>query len=151
MQSPLVRIANHLPGPVRRQLQPDRIDMISQFARFGAVGTLGFVVDAIVVYATRGSIGLYWGGAVAYLAAATTTWFANRIWTFRSAPRKAPLQQWMRFLTANALGFMLNRGAYALLISVWEFAWSHPIIAVAAGSITGMALNFHLSRRLVFR
>lgn len=151
MEAFLERMSLRLPHPVRRHLPPARIAAATQFFRFGVVGTLGFVVDTAVVYATRPGLGLYWGGAVAYLAAATTTWAVNRLWTFRAATKANALRQWALFLAANALGFLLNRGTYALLVTLWEAAWKEPVIAVAAGSIAGMALNFHLSRRIVFK
>jgi len=151
MEALLIQISRRLPMPLRAWLDTGRLAALSQFLRFGLVGTLGFVVDTATVYATRSTLGLYWGGAAAYVVAATTTWLANRLWTFRSTSRASPLRQWMLFLAANALGFVLNRGTYALLVSVWDIAWKQPIVAVAAGSIAGMVLNFHLSRRIVFR
>ncbi len=151
MEAFLARLSLRLPLPVRRHLPADRIATAAQFLRFGVVGTLGFVVDTAVVYGTRPLIGLYWGGAAAYLVAATATWTFNRLWTFHAAPRTAALRQWALFLSTNALGFALNRGTYALLVSLWDTAWRHPVLAVAAGSLVGMALNFHLSRSIVFK
>lgn len=147
----LARLSLCLPLPVRRHLPAARLAATAQFLRFGVVGTLGFVVDTAVVYGTRPLLGLYWGGAAAYLVAATTTWAVNRLWTFHAAPRGAPLRQWALFLSTNALGFALNRGTYALLVSLWDTAWREPVLAVAAGSLAGMALNFHLSRNIVFK
>lgn len=151
MDAFLARLSLRLPSPLRRHLPAERIAMAGQFLRFGLVGALGFVVDTAIVYSTRPLLGLYWGGAVAYLGAATTTWAVNRLWTFRTAPRAAAFRQWALFLSTNALGFALNRGTYALLVTAWDMAWREPIIAVAAGSLAGMALNFHFSRTIVFK
>jgi putative flippase GtrA len=104
-----------------------------------------------VVYGTRAIIGLYWGGAVAYLAAATTTWLFNRVWTFRGRGSGPAHRQWAKFLAVNLIGFVLNRGTYAVLITFSPTAAANPVLAILAGTAAGMFLNFHFSRRLVFR
>ena len=122
-----------------------------QFLQFGLVGLSGFVVDVVVVYALRGSVGLVWAGLAAYLAAATSNWALNRIWTFRDARRDPLVLQWLSFLGANAVGFVLNRGTYLLLIALVPLCARQPVFAIAAGVAAGMLVNFNLSRRLVFR
>jgi putative flippase GtrA len=122
-----------------------------QFLRFGTVGTFGFLVDTATVYATRGALGLYGAGVVAFLVAATANWALNRAWTFRGMGSGSAHSQWAKFLAANSIGFVLNRGAYFVLVTVSTLCAANPVIAVGAGSITGMFANFTLSRRLVFR
>ena len=63
----------------------------------------------------------------------------------------AILIQWARFLAANFTGFLLNRGTYAVLVTFVAVAAREPVIATSAGAVAGMFVNFHLSRRLVFR
>lgn len=62
-----------------------KLPVLAQFLRFGTVGVAGFLVDTATVYATRGALGLYGAGMVAYLTAATANWLLNRIG--RSAAR----------------------------------------------------------------
>ncbi len=131
--------------------KPPRVHVLWQFLRFGVVGALGFLVDTATVYLLLGSLGVYWAGAVAYPVAATFNWAINRSWTFRGLGSGSALAQWGRFMGANLLGFGLNRGTYFVLVSVSPFVAGHPVIAVAAGAIAGLAANFSLSRRLVFR
>jgi len=122
-----------------------------QFLRFGSVGFVGFLVDTAVVYGTRGWIGLYWSGLLSYLFAATCTWGLNRIWTFRGIGSGPLYRQWLAFLAANGLGFVLNRGAYVLLVTFSATCAAHPVLAILAGIVAGMFVNFHLSRKVVFR
>ena len=63
------------------------------------------------------SLGLYGAGLVSYFVAATGTWLFNRLWTFRGRGSGPAHRQWARFLAANLLGFTLNRGTYALLVT----------------------------------
>jgi putative flippase GtrA len=128
-----------------------RIQLLRQFIRFGIIGTAGLVPDTITVYATRGWLGLYGAGVVAYFVAATFTWSLNRAWTFRGQGSGKAHHQWLRFLAANGVGFVFNRGTYAILVTVSPLCHDHPVIAIAAGALVSMFLNFGLSRRLVFR
>lgn len=145
----------HLSGWLPRWAQPfatsRRIATLVQFMMFGTVGVAGFSVDTVTVYALRGALGLYVAGILSYLTAATVTWVLNRVWTFRGLGSGPVHHQWARFLVVNLGGFVLNRGAYALLVTFVPFCAEQPVYAVAAGAITGMFLNFSLSRTMVFR
>ena len=140
-----------MPPPLRRIATPARVVLAQEFLRFGVVGVIGFLVDTTTVYGLRGALGLYGAGAVAYVTASTSNWILNRIWTFRGRSTGRAHHQWMKFLMANLIGFVLNRGTYALLVTFVAIAAAQPVIAIAAGSIAGMFVNFSLSRRLVFR
>jgi putative flippase GtrA len=148
----LLRLASWLPRSLRDQATEARIRLLIQFAMFGTVGLVGFIVDTATVYGLRRAVGLYVAGAAAYFTGASTTWFCNRFWTFRHlAGRDRWHVQWARFLTANLGGFVINRGVYALLVTFVDVAAREPVIAVFAGAVAGVTLNFNLSRKMVFR
>ena len=134
-----------------RIVGPARALSLLEFLKFGVVGTTGFVVDASTVYATRSMLGLYGAGMVAYLFGATSNWMLNRAWTFRGKGSQPAYRQWAMFLVANSLGFVLNRGTYAILVTFVALCAAQPVWAVAAGAIAGLGANFFLSKRLVFR
>jgi len=121
------------------------------FFRFAAVGVVGFAVDATILMLMLSlGTGFYSGRACSYVAAASCTWALNRSWTFRdTSSRRA--RQWAQFLAVNSIGGAVNYGVYALIVSqLGGASVALPILAVAAGSICGLALNFLLSKRLVF-
>jgi len=121
-----------------------------EFVRFGLVGVVGFLVDAgALTLAVGYSFDLYSARVISFSCAVTTTWFLNRVFTFRSTSANL-VGQWARFALVNAIGGLLNYGTYALL--VWQVALVsiEPIIGVAAGSIVGMIVNFTLSKHYVF-
>lgn len=122
-----------------------------QFLRFGAVGAVGFVVDTGLVYGLRGAIGIYAAGALAYLGAASFTWLFNRIWAFRGAAHQPAIRQWGVFLATQSIGFVVNRGVFAALVMGSAICAEHPVIAIFAGMVAGMFLNFAFARRYVFR
>jgi len=125
--------------------------LVTEFMKFGTVGAMGFLVDTAMVYGLRYPLGLYAAGVVSYLLAASTTWLLNRLWTFRGTGSGPAHHQWLRFLIANLFGFVLNRGTFAVLVTVSTLCAAQPVFAVAAGTLAGMFLNFGLSRRFVFR
>jgi putative flippase GtrA len=151
MHSLLLRLAAQLPAPARRLATDARLRVLVQFLMFGTVGVIGFLADTATVYALRHSLGLYGAGALAYGVAASVTWLLNRLWTFRGQGSGRAHRQWARFMLVNSAGFVLNRGAYAALVTFVPFCADQPVYAVGAGAIVGMFLNFRLSRTMVFR
>ncbi len=152
MQTVMLRpLMLRVPSPLRPLATPARMRMAWQFMRFGVVGLTGLVMDTAIVYALRGALGLYGAGVVSYLVVASINWMLHRIWTFRGQGSGKAHHQWLRFLAANLVGFVLNRGTYALLVTFVAVAAAQPVIATSAGAVAGMFVNFSLSRRLVFR
>jgi putative flippase GtrA len=148
MQTTLYRL---LPRTWRQSANPARLIMATQFIRFGVVGVVGLIVDTATVYGLRHALGVYGAGLVAYVTAASSNWLLNRIWTFRGQGSGSAHRQWARFMVTNLAGFVLNRGTYAALVTFMPAAAEQPIIAIAAGAIAGLLVNFNLSRRHVFR
>ena len=127
--------------------------LITQFVQFGTVGTAGFVVDSAFVYTAHFAfgVGLIPAGLLSFVVSATSTWFLNRIWTFRGSNRSRIHHEWLRYLATNSAGFVLNRGVYVALIATSSLCNLHPALALAAGSIAGLGVNFSMSRLIVFR
>lgn len=125
--------------------------LVAQFLKFGTIGTFAFVVDTAIVYSLRPFMNLYIAGLISYCIVATMNWVLNRVWTFRGHGTARPAHhQWIRFMLANLLGLVLNRGTYAVLIATVALCRSQPVIAIAAGAVAGMMINFTLSKKAVF-
>jgi putative flippase GtrA len=125
-----------------------------RFSRFIAVGIIGFLVDAGVLWLAIhwAHLGLYLGRLVSFLTAATATWYLNRVFTYRD--RAAPgghSRQWMSYLSVSSLGAAINYGTYCGLVATLPYAARHPVFGVAAGSVASLFVNFNLYTRLVFR
>lgn len=128
-------------------------DVLRQLFVFSCIGAAGFVVDAVVlaVLLKITGWGLYISRVGSFLAAATFTWAANRIFTFPTADRSQRAAQWMKFVALNGIGGAVNLGVYAYLVTQFHTVARWPTIGVAAGSLAGLLFNFTLSRSLVFR
>ena len=151
MQPVILRLIEYLPRGMRVHATAERVAMLAQFVKFGGVGLIGLAIDTTSVYALRDWLGLYGAGMLGYVIAASGNWALNRIWTFRGKGSGKAHHQWGRFMAANLVGFLLNRGTYALLVTFVAIAARQPVIATSAGACAGIFVNFHLSRRVVFR
>ena len=121
-----------------------------QIFSFGGIGTLGFLIDAAVFTIVNLFLqNLYLSRVVSYVAAASSTWFLNRKFTFAASDR-SPVQEWGRFLLLQLAGGAVNYGVYAFLVSAYEVFRAFPVAAIAAGSIAGMGINFLTAKYLVF-
>jgi putative flippase GtrA len=127
-----------------------RVGVSNHFLRFGIVGVFGLAWDTGTVYALRGVAGLYVAGTCGFLVSASMNWVVNRIWTFRDRLHGPAHIQWAKFLMANSIGFVFNRGTFFILISISVLCRNQPVIAIFAGSIAGLCFNYFLSKRFVF-
>lgn len=123
-----------------------------QFFRFAAVGVIGFLVDATVVYLCVYGLGLgvISGRLVSFAVAVTVTWLLNRTFTFDKSAHASWMGEWMSFVAANSLGFLVNYLTYLLTLKLLPDMLVSLLLAVAAGSISGLFVNFFLSKRYVF-
>ncbi len=119
--------------------------------RFLLVGSAGYAIDvgALYLFCWCG-LSVYVARLLSYLVAASSTWLLHRRFTFPEARHNAGGPQWAKFLTVNAFGGCVNYAIFAVLVAQGGIFARAPELAVAAGSIIALAVNFNLSRWLVF-
>lgn len=121
-----------------------------RFIKFCCVGVAGFAVDAgIVTGLTALGLDPFLGRLISFLCGMTTTWFLNRVFTFADHDEKW-LSQWLRFASVNSIGGLINYAVYAAAVALVPFFRDHLVLAVALGSVAGLAWNFTGSSKLVF-
>ena len=125
-------------------------NLLQQIWRFALVGVVGYIVNAGMVEALAPAMGPIWAQVLAFPVAVTVTWWLNRRYTF-GASHRAIHQEWLRYVLANALGWVVNNGAYVWMIFSIPLAYKHPALAVAVGSLAGMVFNFAMTRHIVFK
>lgn len=129
---------------------PLQSGLYRQIWRFFLVGTAAFVVNAGLVEVLVLATGPVKAQLLAFPVAATVAWWLNRQYTFGASGQKLH-HEWLHYILVNALGWLLNNTVYLVCVYQFTQAARHPSLAVAAGSLAGMAANFILSRQLVFR
>jgi putative flippase GtrA len=126
------------------------------FVRFGFIGGLGYIVGVSMLALGSNVLKLEFATANAFaiFVAMCFTWLGNRYFTFRD--RRAHglsgmLQEWMKFVGANALGAVINYTVALLLVRFAPAPLRDKYVAQALGVLAGMVFNFTLSSKLVFR
>jgi putative flippase GtrA len=104
----------------------------------------------VLYLALSWGLGLYGGRAVSYMSAVSATWLLNRRYTFERTSGDNKLHQWARFVVSQLAGATINLGVYALLVHVSPLVAHEPVIGVAAGSLSGLLVNFSIARVFVF-
>ncbi len=125
------------------------------FVRFGFVGAAGYIVDNIVLFGMLNfaHADYYSGRLVSVLTAMTFTWLGNRYLTFKAMRAHGPVgifQEWLRFVSANAVGALINFALYAVLVTYADRPLGNPFVALPIGVLVGMTSNYFLSKHLVF-
>jgi len=122
-----------------------------ELGRFCIVGTVGFVVDSALTLLLVGAGGLspLVARVLAFLVAATVTWWLNRRFTFAGGARGG-LGRWALYVASTTLGAAINVGVYALWVARFGDAAHSLVAGIALGSGAALVVNFLLSKHLVF-
>lgn len=144
---------SHRPrAPAQREVTQVRLrPLVAQFATFVGIGVIALGVDTSIVYAMRNMTGLYPAAAISYVITATVSWALNRNITFYNHDAGPAYRQWGLFLLLNLAGFAVNRGTFAAMVTWVPLAASNPVIATAAGAVSGVGLSFVMARGVIFR
>lgn len=134
---------------------------MDQFARYAAVGTLGFFLDLSIlnflIYSSGISNGVYFSifVGIAFIIATTNNYFWNRIWTFKSRSA-AVLPEYFRFVVFTFVGFLIHVSVASFVNNVIgppsgfdPRLWANISAVIAVFS--SMAWNFTSYRYLVFK
>jgi putative flippase GtrA/SAM-dependent methyltransferase len=123
----------------------------SKLARFAAVGSIGFLIDAsILTLLVNGvSFGHYSARAISFPLAVTATWYGNRRWVFEPTVRMSA--EYARYFSVQIAGAVLNLGIYVVVIELVPSLAVWPVVPLAVGAAAGLCFNFVMSRAFVFR
>jgi putative flippase GtrA len=126
---------------------------VRRLLQFSGIGVAAFLIDVVVFQATLSLADMspYAARVVSFVIATTAAWWLNRTFTFRDADGVRPGLQWARFFGANLVGGAVNYATFALLIATLPIAKAYPVLALAAGSLSGVSFNFTAYLRYVFR
>ena len=92
------------------------VEFILKFLKFCAVGASGVVVDFGITYLCKEFIKLnkYISNSIGFIAAATTNYFLNRVWTFQSQSPEI-FKQYITFFGFSLIGLGINNLVIYLL------------------------------------
>lgn len=124
--------------------------MLRHITRFGLVGLVGFVTDALILFMLV-TIGMnaFLARIISFLSAVAVTWLLNSAWTFSDPGRKRSRHQIALYFALQIFAALINFGLYSLVL--WQIGISplKSVFALACGSALGMFINFVGARALL--
>lgn len=127
-------------------------DMKTRILPFAIAGAIGFCVDAGLLLLAAPAMGPVAGRLVSFVAAVVTTWLINRNFAFADkASGHGKAMEFLRYFLAMLPGAAVNWLAYGIVVAVLSDSAIGLVLAVAAGSLAGMATNLVAADTLVFR
>lgn len=123
------------------------------FALFCVGGVIGFLVDfgVLLLLVAGFAQDRFSARILSFLCAATATWVFNRTYTFRGRARHSLFGEWSRYIFAMSGGFACNYAAYTTMVLTFDLDKQWLGIAVAAGSVAGLGVNYLASRYWIYR
>lgn len=134
--------------------------LLGQFARFGVVGAVGFVIDttvfALLIVTFLSADQLHEGPLIAKVLSTTLAilfnWMGNRHWTFRSHKGRQLLREGVEFGIVSVGGMLI--GLACLWVSHYLLGFTSELADLISGNVIGLALGtvfrFTLYRVWVF-
>lgn len=120
-------------------------DVAYKFAKFGAVGLSGVVVDFGFTYVCKEwlKIQKYVANAIGFAIAASSNYILNRIWTFHSNNPEIALE-YGRFLFISLIGLLINTLVLWLLVSKAKFNFYFAkLLAIGVVTIWNFIINLN--------
>jgi len=125
---------------------------IDQFIKFAVTGGLGTITNIIIFFLLADKLNLSEipVSIFCFLIAVTQNYIINHKWSFRQNTLKEKLsfKKWSFFVTGSLLGLAVNVVVMKLMITYINLPYK--FIAQAVGILTGMIINFSVSKKLVF-
>lgn len=118
--------------------------MFLQFIKFCVVGGTGMVVDFGItfLFKERLRFNKYVANSLGFITAATTNYFLNRLWTFRSHDPQVA-QQYMQFVGIAAIGLLINNLIIFLLNDRWHRNfYLSKLIAIMLVTLWNFFMNY---------
>ena len=120
---------------------------------FALVGVVGFAIDSgvlsLLVHVLE--LNIYVCRGVSFASAVTVTWLLNRTLIFHvggGAPRRSG--EYGRYLGVQIVGALVNLGVFWAMLNEFPQLKSTPIVALAAGAVFGLLVNYAGSKYWVF-
>lgn len=119
---------------------------------FAIAGAIGFLVDAGLLLLAAPAMGAFGGRLLSFAAAILTTWLINRNFAFADrAVKTGKRREFLFYFLAMLPGAAVNWLVYGIVIALAGEDAVGLTLAVAGGSLAGMATNLVAADRLVFR
>ncbi len=120
-----------------------------EFFKYSLVGATGFVIDfALLNLLVWLKLPIYIAATISLLIAASSNWYLNRLYTFKSDNSKTKARQWMEFIIVSSGGLLINFTIF--YIGNEQLQWHYNLAKVTA-SLVAWIWNFIANKYWTFR
>lgn len=122
---------------------------VKQFVKFAIVGTIGTVVDVIILVILREIVGLnvYVANSISFTAAVLNNFTLNSLWTFGDQEKK-PRRQIIQFFIVSVIGLALSQ---MLLFLFHDGLGLHYLVGKCLSIMIVLFWNFSANRFWTFK
>ncbi len=125
------------------------IEKFKRYASFLGVGTIGFIVDASVLYTLMMiNISAFYARIPAIVMAGSVTYVLNRQLTFALSGRGC-LREKLRYAVGLLLASIINYGVFSGLLLL--FPTLQPYFALIFASLSAMLISYYWHATIAFR
>jgi putative flippase GtrA len=124
----------------------------NKFIRFSIIGGIGFLIDLFIFFLAIQIFdsSVYLSRLFSALCAASFTWYGNRLITFSMPKREALWKEWINYIYVMIPGNIMNYLVFFLIVFNIGDNIIILFIAISLGVISGLIINFNLSKIFVF-
>ena len=129
--------------------------MVEQFFQFGLVGLSGLFIDFGITWILKERIyfNTYIANGSGFLAAATSNYILNRVWTFSSVNPNIALE-YLSFLLISIVGLAINSLILYILVDKTKFTLNSPKLKFYLSKLVATAVvtiwNFFMNLLFTF-
>lgn len=126
---------------------------LSEFIRFGLVGSVGMVFDLTTVFLVHGvgGFGFRIARITGFVIALTVNFVLNRHFTFAHVPKRNLYRQYAEYFGISLVGGAVNWVLSVYLVEHNVFFTKFYLVAAFFGIVAGFVINFIGSKIFVFR
>jgi putative flippase GtrA len=125
---------------------------LKQFLKFAFVGSIGFLVDALLllIFVYKLNIDISISRIFSFFFAVLITWFLNRKFTFSQDSKFKKRKEYIYYFSIQSTGALLNYIIFIVLVYSSKIFEDYLILALALASIIVMFFNFFMVKRIYF-
>lgn len=115
--------------------------LFMQFMRFAVVGVINTGIDYLIYWSLTRYVDFFedekiFATSIAFIVAATNSYFMNKFFTFRDKSKEFG-SQYIKFFVVSLIGFAINAGVFWLLLQTGLFDIAAKVLT------TGVVLSWN--------
>lgn len=125
---------------------------MKQFIKFGFVGGIGFLVDALIllILVHKLNMDINISRVFSFLFAVLVTWLLNRKFTFSLNSKYKKRKEYIYYMSIQTIGALLNYTIFISLVYSYKVFQEYLILPLAIASIIVMFFNFFMIRNKIY-